>query len=185
MEESTFEEMGKRISIQKCIEYLELQRKILDERECELLSNELVTQLMYDEHSKKIIESSAPNEMIYEDMVTIIKMLKGIIPISNIYVESFSSGQKSKQIQITDFQVSVSGICKLLYYNKGTKIKEYLLHVKKMSYLNSSSVILLELDNISSVDEEYVAYSKTEHGFGNVYPRIYFSSNEKLIIKRK
>ena len=43
MEESTFEEMGKRISIQKCIEYLELQRKILDERECELLSNELVS----------------------------------------------------------------------------------------------------------------------------------------------
>ena len=79
----------------------------------------------------------------------------------------------------------MSGICKLLYYNKGTKIKEYLLHVKKMSYLNSSSVILLELDNISSVDEEYVAYSKTEHGFGNVYPRIYFSSNEKTNYKKK
>lgn len=38
---------------------------------------------------------------------------------------------------------------------------------------------------IEIVDKEYVAYSETTHGFGNVYPRIFFSSNEKIILARK
>lgn len=54
-----------------------------------------------------------------------------------------------------------------------------------MNYSNSSAVILLELDDISSVDNEYIAYSETGQGFGNIYSRIYFSSKEKLIVKRK
>lgn len=185
MEEATFEEMEKRISIQKCIEYLELQRKILNREEYELLSNEFVSQLLYDEYSKKIIAGSKPDELIYEDTAIIIHMLRGIIPISNIFVESLRSGQKTKQIQITDFQVGMDGICKLLYYNKGIKIKEYLLSISKMNYSNLSSVISLELNNILSADEGYIAYSETGHEFGNEYPRVYFSSDEKIIIKRK
>lgn len=50
------------------------------------------------------------------------------------------------------------------------------------SYLNSD--IVLELNDIDSVDKEYVAYSETTHGLGNIYPKIYFSLNEKIIIKR-
>ena len=185
MEEATCEEMEKRISIQKCIGYLELQRKILNREEHELLSNAFVNQLLYDEYSKKIIAGSKPDELIYEDTVIIIQMLEGIIPISNIFVESLRSGQKTKQIQISDFQVSTDGICKLLYYNNGIKIKEYLLNISKMNYSNLSSVISLELNNISSVDEGYIAYSETGRELGNQYPQIYFSSGEKIIIKRK
>lgn len=48
-----------------------------------------------------------------------------------------------------------------------------------------SSVISLELNDISLVDEGYIAYSAAGHGFGNEYPRVYFSSGEKIIIKRK
>lgn len=108
-----------------------------------------------------------------------------IIPISNIFVKSLHSDQNIKQIQITDFQVGMDGICKLLYYNKGIKIKEYLLNISKMNYSNYSSVISLELNDISLVDEGYIAYSAAGHGFGNEYPRVYFSSGEKIIIKRK
>ena len=97
----------------------------------------------------------------------------------------FNSDQNIKQIQITDFQVGMDGICKLLYYNKGIKIKEYLLNISKMNYSNYSSVISLELNDISLVDEGYIAYSAAGHGFGNEYPRVYFSSGEKIIIKRK
>ena len=185
MEEATFEEMGKRISIQKCIEYLELQRKILNREEYELLSNEFVSQLLYDEYSKKIIACSKPDELTYKDAAIITHMLRDIIPISNIFVKSLHSDQNIKQIQITDFQVGMDGICKLLYYNKGIKIKEYLLNISKMNYSNYSSVISLELNDISLVDEGYIAYSAAGHGFGNEYPRVYFSSGEKIIIKRK
>lgn len=113
------------------------------------------------------------------------RMIACVAYISNIFVKSLHSDQNIKQIQITDFQVGMDGICKLLYYNKGIKIKEYLLNISKMNYSNYSSVISLELNDISLVDEGYIAYSAAGHGFGNEYPRVYFSSGEKIIIKRK
>ena len=100
-------------------------------------------------------------------------------------VKSINDGQKIKQIQLTDFQVGTGGICKLLYFNNGIKVKEYLLEISKMIYSNSNSDVVLELKDIETVDKEYIAYSETMHGFMNVYPRIYFSSNERIIIKRK
>lgn len=112
-------------------------------------------------------------------------IINALEEISNIFVKSLHSDQNIKQIQITDFQVGMDGICKLLYYNKGIKIKEYLLNISKMNYSNYSSVISLELNDISLVDEGYIAYSAAGHGFGNEYPRVYFSSGEKIIIKRK
>lgn len=144
-----------------------------------------ISQLLYDEYSKKIIACSKPDELTYKDAAIITHMLRDIIPISNIFVKSLHSDQNIKQIQITDFQVGMDGICKLLYYNKGIKIKEYLLNISKMNYSNYSSVISLELNDISLVDEGYIAYSAAGHGFGNEYPRVYFSSGEKIIIKRK
>lgn len=184
IEEATFEDMNKRISIHQCIDYLELQSKLLSEREREMLSDELVSQLLYDEHSKTIIERAVPGQLIYEDKDTIFTMLKGIIPISKIKVKSLIDEQKVKQIQLTDFQVGIGGVCKLLYFNNGIKVKEYLLEINKMSYSNLNSDIVLELNNIDLVDKEYVAYSETMHGFGNVYPKIFFSSNEKIIIEK-
>ena len=47
IEQATFEDMNQRISIHQCIDYLELQRNLLDERELELLSNELVLSLIH------------------------------------------------------------------------------------------------------------------------------------------
>ena len=98
---------------------------------------------------------------------------------------SLNNEQKEKQIQLTDFQVGAGGICKMLYFNNGIKVKEYIMEINKMIYSHLSSDIVLEFNDIDSVDEEYVAYSETVHGFGNVYPKIYFSSNEKIIIKRR
>ena len=185
IEEATFEEMNKRISINKCIDYLELQRKLLNEREREMLSDDLVSQLLYDEHSKMVIERAEPDELIYEDESTIINMLRGVIPISQITVKSFYDEQKKKQIQLTDFQADTGGVCKLLYFLNGIKVKEYLMKINKMTYSHSNSDIVLELNDIDPVDKEYVAYSETMRGFGNVYPKIYFSSNEKIVIEKK
>lgn len=177
--------MNKRIFIDQCIDYLELQRKLLNERERELLSDELVSPLFYDEHSKKVIERAEPDELIYEDEGIIFSMLRGVIPITKIMVKSLNGEQKAKQIQLTDFQVDTGGFCKLLYFNNGIKVKEYIMEINKMTYSHLNLDIVLELNDIDSVDKEYVAYSETTRGFGKIYPKIYFSSNEKIIIKRK
>ncbi|MFR3460980.1 MAG: protein kinase domain-containing protein [Anaerobutyricum soehngenii] len=184
IEQATFEDMNKRISIHQCIDYLELQRNLLDERERELLSNELVSRLLYDEHSKMIIERTKPDELIYEDKGTIFSMLRGVISISKIMVKSLNDEQKAKQIQLTDFQVGSGGICKMLYFNNGIKVKEYIMEINKMTYSHLNLDIVLELNDIDSVDKEYVAYSETVRGFGNMYPKIYFSSDEKIIITK-
>lgn len=92
--------------------------------------------------------------------------------------------QKAKQIQLTDFQVGSGGICKMLYFNNGIKVKEYIMEINKMTYSHLNLDIVLELNDIDSVDKEYVAYSETVRGFGNMYPKIYFSSDEKIIITK-
>ena len=53
-----------------------------------------------------------------------------------------------------------------------------------MTYSHLNLDIVLELNDIDSVDKEYVAYSETVLGFGNMYPKIYFSSDEKIIITK-
>ena len=185
IEQATYEEMNKRISINKCIDYLELQCKLLNEEDRELLSNDLVSQLLYDEHVKTVVEHSEPDEMIYEDKRIISNMLKGVVPISKITIKSINVGQRKKQIQLTDFQMGTDGICRFLYFNNGIKIKEYLLDISKMSYSNSNSNIVLELNDIEVDDKEYVAYSEITHGFMDISPKIYFTSKEKILIERK
>ncbi len=185
MERATFEEMHKRISINQCIGFLELQCKLLDERERVLLSDDLVNRLLYDERREMIVARLEPDERIYNDKRNIIDALRGIIPISNIFIESINDEQKEKQIQLTNFQSDIDGVCKFLYFNKGVKVKEYLLNISKMKCFNSNSDIVLELEDIELDDKEYVAYSETEQGFINAYPRVYFSSKEKIIIKQR
>ena len=146
--------------------------------------HELVSRLLYEEHSKMIIERTEPDELIYEDKGTIFSMLRGVIPISKIMVKSLNDEQKTKQIQLTDFQVGSGGICKMLYFNNGIKVKEYIMEINKMIYSHLNLDIVLELNNIDSVDKEYVAYLETVRGFGNMHPKIYFSSDEKIIITR-
>ena len=111
-------------------------------------------------------------------------MLRGVIPISKIMVKSLNDEQKTKQIQLTDFQVGSGGICKMLYFNNGIKVKEYIMEINKMTYSHLNLDIVLELNDIDSVDKEYVAYSETVRGFGNMYPKVYFSSDEKIIITK-
>lgn len=50
-----------------------------------------------------------------------------------------------------------------------------------MIYSNLNLDIVLELNDIDSVDKEYVAYSETVRGFGNMYPKIYFLRMKRLL----
>ena len=60
-----------------------------------------------------------------------------------------------------------------------------MLKIWKMNYSSLISVITIELGDIPEVDKKYIAYSEARHGFGNVFPQIYLSSNERIIVLSK
>lgn len=179
MEEATFDEMRKRISIAKCIEYLELQCKIMIEPKS--ISKGKIDQLQYEEYSKRVIANNEPDEVSYTDKNIISDMLKGIISLADFYIESIETNQR-EQIQITDIVAEQRGSCKLLLYIDGNKIKEYLLNIKVMRYSKSNGKIVLELGNDLKVTESYVPYAGSRRGFRNIYSQVYLSSNERIII---
>lgn len=179
MEEATFDEMRKRISIAKCIEYLELQCKIMIEPKS--ISKRKIDQLQYEEYSKRVIANNEPDEVSYTDKNIISDMLKGIISLADFYIESIETNQR-EQIQITDIVAEQRGSCKLLLYIDGNKIKEYLLNIKVMRYSKSNGKIVLELGNDLKVTESYVPYAGSRRGFRNIYSQVYLSSNERIII---
>ena len=179
MEEATFDEMRKRISIAKCIEYLELQCKIMIEPKS--ISKGKIDQLQYEEYSKRVIANNEPDEVSYTDKNIISDMLKGIISLADFYIESIETNRR-EQIQITDIVAEQRDSCKLLLYIDGNKIKEYLLNIKVMRYSKSNGKIVLELGNDLKVTESYVPYAGSRRGFGNIYSQVYLSSNERIII---
>lgn len=186
MEEATFEEMEKRISIQKCIEYLELQRKIINHQERNLLSEELISNLLYSEDSKRMIACIKPDELVFEDNKKIMDILKNITKNSYICVKASEYGKEETRINVTDIKHERDKLFRLFCYDGfGIKIKEYLLCIKKVSFSYLNLEFILQLDDFSVNDESFVRFSNQISYFGIEYPKIYFTSNEMLIIKGK
>lgn len=186
MEEATFEEMEKRISIQKCIEYLELQRKIINNQERNLLSEELISNLLYSEDSKRMLACTKPDELVFEDKKKIIGVLQNITKNSYIYVKTSEYGEEETRINVTDIKLERNGSFRLFYYDgSGIKIKEYLLCIKKIRCSCSNLQFILQLEDFSVNDESFVRFSDEIFYFGIECPNIYFTSKETLIIKRK
>ncbi len=186
LEESTCDNMDGRITIEKCIEYLELQCKILDEKEQEFFPKEYMQQLLYDEHRKRIIANEEPTELAYEDKQTISRMLRGLISLSDVFVKSLFGEQRVKQIQVTDFQMRADGMCKLQYYIGGVKHKEYLFNIKKMICPKTNEKeVFLELEDVLIDEDGYMIYSSIGSFPENLYSKIQFTGKEKLIFRRR
>lgn len=180
IEEATCETMKERIPIEKCIEYLTLQKEIVEGQ----IPEALVRRLQYEEISKKIVATSEAEELVYEDKHVIYEMLNGIISKSNIFVKNLNDTKEDKQIQITDFLERADGICQFLFYSKGEKLKEYLLSIRKMRYTKKSETIVLELEDLELPTNEYVTYSECKKGFENMFSKICFSSKQQIFIEK-
>lgn len=106
------------------------------------------------------------------------------------------------QSQSKDMNMSFKAFAEIYMNDMKPRIREstmenkrYIIDNKLIPYFGSRSLASIkasdiiqwqnELNDISLVDEGYIAYSAAGHGFGNEYPRVYFSSGEKIIIKRK
>lgn len=184
MEKSTYEDMNKRIVIEKCIEYLKLQIQVLKGDTQERIVGNFVRQLQYEENSREIISKSKPDELVYKDKHSIYEILGKVIPFADIYVKSLYDKENIKQIQVSDFNVSSNGICKLLYYYNGKRIREYLFIAKKMTYSKQKRLMIFNLNDFDAVEKEYVSYDRSQGGFENTYPKIFFTSYEEIIVTK-
>lgn len=184
LEEATYEVMDKRITIEKCIKYLELQKQIVVRNKREQLPAGFVQQLQYEENNRKIISKIEPDSLVYERKPDIYKVLEEIISVANVYIKNLSDERAVSQIQISDFSINSDGTCQLLYFYNGKKVKEYLCSIKKMTYSKKEELIILDLNDVNIVDQEYISFAESQKGFGNIYSRIILESNENIIITK-
>lgn len=183
LEEATYEEPSRRITIEKCIEYLEWQKCILAD-DIDELSNEKLKQFQYDEYSKEIIAKNTPSELVYQEKQIIFEMLKVVVPIADIYIKGVGDFAKGKKVKISDFEVASDKVCCLSYYYAGKRIKEYQLNIKKMICSKQTEDIILELDSLDIIDQRYVSFGEGVRNIGNVFSKIYLTPDEKVIIKK-
>lgn len=178
MEDATCEDINKRITMGKCVEYLEMQKKIIEEK-MEMLSLDVLHKLQYEENSRMTVARNEPDELIYEERHSIYDMMRLIVPVAAITVKD---SKDEKMIEVSDFSVNADGTCQLMYFANGKKIKQYLINIKRMTYSKQKELIILELNDINIEDQAFVSFRESQKGFGNIYSKIYLDSYEKIII---
>lgn len=176
IEDATCEDINKRITMGKCIEYLEIQKKIIEEK---TLSLGFINKLLYEENSRMTVARNEPDELVYEDQRIIYDMMRLVVQVATISVKS---SKDEKLIHISDFSVNSDGTCQLMYFSNGKKIRQYLMDVKRMTYSKHKELMILELNDIDIEDQEYISFGESQRGFGNIYTKIYLESYEKIII---
>lgn len=184
MEEATCEDMSRRITIGECIDYLEMQRQVFVEGSQDQLAEGIIRRLQYEEHCKKIVSRSEPDDLVYENKHTIYKMLGAVVSVADVYVKNLNDKENGKQIKISDINVNSDGTCLLLYYNSGRRIKEYLFSIKKVTYSKKKELMLIDLNHVDIINQEYISFGESQRSFGNAYPKIFFDSYEQIIVAK-
>ena len=181
IEEATYDDMNKRITIDKCIEYLRLQREIYNETG--QVSEEVLKQLQYDEESKRITEKNSPDEKVYADIGVICEMLQRVIPNAEISVKD-KGRLDEKPIKITNFNVLTGNTIRLLSYFNGKKVCEYMAKIKKMVCNVKNGTIEIELDDFPVEDFDNASYDKGQNILEMMTFKEYFSANQQIIISK-
>lgn len=179
MEEATYEENHRRITIEKCIEYLNLQIGVIKET----LSEERIRQLKYEERRKELISKNEPEKIIFENKDLIFKMIKEIVLMADVFIKELWDDSQGKQIQVSNFDAISEHIWLLSYYYAGKRVKEYRLNIKSLIYSNKNGEIVLELDNLDVKEEGYVSFAESNRVIGSTYSKIYLTADEKVVLK--
>ena len=174
MEKATCHDVAKRITIYECIEYLEMQKSILEKEE-----EDIIKKLQYNESINFQIANNRPNGVIYSDKNTIYDILKGTILFAKVFVNT----HKDKiEIQVSGIQRCIGENFKLIYFSNGKKLKEYLFCIDKIFYIEEKKEITIELNDINVEQREYISFEESQGGFIDMYSRIYLSSREKIVM---
>lgn len=184
LEGATYNEIVERITIDKCIDYLKLQKLIING---ELSKNE-IDRLRFKEIHKEVINDNVPNKYIYEDSIVIYRLINSVIGISNVFVQVIEKNSK-KQIQVSSIKLLSDNLLELSYFNNGKKVKEYIFKPKEIicseDLESTEAPIIVKLLHVNGVGAEYTEFGKVEFGFGNVNNKIVITENYEIVIERK
>lgn len=183
IEQATYYEIEKRISIKECIAYLEQQIAILEDEPVKRLPEDELNALCHAEVSRTFVEQTEPDEYTYTDRAAIYRYLDDVLQYSVINVIDPSGNAKG--IRVNALTKRADGYATLDFLYQGKKTKEYLFRAKKLVCRKKDNVITaeIELAGISDCEEAYVNFEKMRFGFGNVDKKIFLPDGYRLEIK--
>jgi serine/threonine protein kinase len=175
LEQATYDEIEKRITIQECIDYLQQQIEILEKDKENRLDEHTWHALRYAESSQEFLNQNKPEEAVYIDKIKIYQYLQKILQDSKVYIVN-TSGVK-KEIKVTSVTIRADQCATLDAYYYGKRVKEYLFCAEKLICReeNNTTCAKVELREVEDYDESYVDFEKASTGFGNVNPKIVLS----------
>lgn len=182
IEQATYDEIEKRITIKECIAYLEQQIAILEDEPDKRLPEEELNALCHAEVSRTFIEQTEPDEYTYTDRAAIYRYLDEVLQYSVISVIDPSGNAKG--IRVNALTKHADGCATLDFLYQGKKAKEYLFRAKKLVCRKKDDVITaeIELAGISDREDGYVDFENVSFGFGNVDKKIVLPDGYRLEI---
>lgn len=181
---ATYNEITKRITIDKCIDYLKLQKRII---KGELSQNE-IDELCFKEIHKEFINTNLPNKYIYEESMLIYRVINSVIDISNIYVRTIEKNNK-RQIQVSAINLLSNNLLELSYFSNGKKVKEYIFKAEEIicseNLESADEPIIVKLLHVNDIGAEYTEFGKIEFGFGNLNNKIVITEDYEIVFERR
>lgn len=185
LEESTCDDISKRITITDCIKHLEYQKLIAINPES--IDPLELQKLQYEENSRRMIAKNKPDEVVYSDEKSLLNVLqeiaKNIISNSAINITETDTDMNHR-IQISEFSPDLSGVCHFELFVNRTKVKEYMAQVVRVIYHKKNEIYTLELGELDEDISEYISFGESLTGFNVNAPKIYLSPKEKIIISK-
>lgn len=159
MECATLDDMNKRITIEECVNYLELQLNILDNK----IEEAKVNKLCNNEKCYEFINSTSPDKLIYTDSMKIYSYIDRICDISKVFIQYINDlSLPEQQLKINKFTHSSNGIGTFYIFINGQKVKEYFFKVRYMEFLNNKmnddTDVHVYLDEFEEVEKPYSIY---------------------------
>lgn len=185
LEETTYDDISKRITITDCIKYLEYQMQIVINPDS--IAPLELRRLQYEENSRRMIAKNEPDEVIYSDEKSLLNVLQGISKniISNSVINiTETDNNMSHRIQISDFSPGLNGVCRFELFVNGKIVKEYLTRVIRVICHKSDEIYTLELGELDAGVSEYISFGESLTGFNFNAPKIYLSSREKIVLSK-
>lgn len=178
LEQATCDEMICRINIHQCIEYLELQKNLLESQD---RFSEIESSLRYDEVSKEILAKAEPEKVVYSDIKIIAKMIEGLLPCAETLIKH-KSGIES-QIYVNSLKIILPNILLLYLFTNGKLIAQYKMKIKHMIFSVNSGEIEIVIENLDDI-EGFTLFTNMLGFHVRSNTKSYLSPNERLILRK-
>lgn len=184
MEEATDDNPFKRITIEKCIDYIKKQIDILNIKEGDISKEKELNQLLYDESNAEIKSKIEPDELIFRNYESINEILDTMFKVGKVKIKS--AGYE-EEIQIENYSYEKTGLCVLNLTKVGIFKRSIFCKIKHVKQIKENfeseqeDRYIICLEDFEHNDE-YVSYQQSKRDFFS--EKIYLSNMEEVIISR-